>query len=71
MNSGATGEGVRRERHDARGGLEELAEGSRTRSSMGQAKRLDAQDAKERGCRDGADGSPGRRPDGKPSVFRP
>lgn len=27
---------------------------------MGQMQRLDAQDGKERGCRDGADGSPGR-----------
>ena len=31
---------------------------------MGQAERLDVQDAKERSCRDGADSSPGRRPDG-------
>lgn len=38
---------------------------------MGQAERLDAQDRKERSCRDGADGSPGRRPDGEPSVLRP
>jgi hypothetical protein len=29
---------------------------------MGQAERLDARDAKERSCRDGADGSPGEGP---------
>jgi hypothetical protein len=38
---------------------------------MGQMGGFGAQDGNERGCRDGADGSPGRRPDGKPSLLRP